>query len=70
MSEEVKLVEQRQAKQKEITVTSTTGRYAKNEVTIRYLGLASEFPTGGIQQEAKDILDQLEKNNPVKETKS
>lgn len=55
-------VETRQALQKEVTVTMTTGRYAKNEVIIRYTGLDAEAKVG--IEEIKQMLVELEAANP------
>lgn len=63
MGEEAKSVEYRQATQKEIQITMTTGRYCKNEVTIKYTGVGVT-ETIGIR-EIKEILDELEKRNPM-----
>ena len=64
MVEESKVVETRQAAQKEVALTMTTGKFAKNEVSIKYMGLRNEDEVG--VKEITDLLLELERKNPVK----
>jgi hypothetical protein len=59
------IVTRRVLRQKEITVSMTDGRYAKNEIIIHLTGLEPSFDPGQAVQEAANAMDLMQEKNPI-----
>jgi hypothetical protein len=59
-------IENYQRKQSEITVTMTTGKFAKNEVTVKWMGRDEASGSESFADVVSLILEKMEAKNPSK----
>lgn len=59
------IVSRRVIRQKELTLTMTDGKFAKNEVTLHLTGLDPDYDATQAVTEASRAMTELQKINPI-----
>lgn len=59
------IVSRRVIRQKELTLSMTDGKFAKNEVILHLTGLDPDFDTTQAVQEASSAMTEMQKLNPI-----
>ena len=60
----------RNMRQKEITISMTDGKFAKNDVVIHYTGLEPNFDINQAVKECSDALEVMKDRNPIEQPAS